>query len=174
MMIKLTHILFLLFTLTLTSCGKNLMKGNFFAKEEVTDAEESYLQGYWKSELVEIDHIGEINQNILIHDQFNLTKSNRPTFDAQLKNYDCSEVKELDSVKKIEAELHVFFQYDQYYMIANLIYTTEDDQKLRCPGDLGQGKYITDAPSYIFLEDLDIGIHFDKQSTGKLVMRFLR
>lgn len=137
----LTQLIFITSILLMTSCGKNIMNSSFFTKEQLDSNGASSVQGYWKSTAFEIDANGEIDQNIYLQDQINLNKSNRSVFDQELKNYQCSQVKDLESVKAISVELHLFVQYDQYYMIADLTYTTNDDQKLRCPGVLGQRKF---------------------------------
>ena len=172
------HIILTLTIITLsallTSCGKNVMNGDFFIQEQSNNLSTQPLQGYWKSAIFEIDTEGEIDQNIFLQDNLQITSSSRQQFDQQLTNYDCSAVKELTEVKKIAVELHLFMHYEQYYMIANIYYTTTSNQILRCPGVLGQGNYISDRKDYLFFEDIDLGVHFSKQSSGNTVLRFLR
>ncbi len=171
---KLTLLFIVLSASFLTSCGKNVMSGEFFTKKQESAYGSSALQGYWKSQTFSIDTEGEIDQNIYLQDSLELASSNRVDFDQQLATYDCSAVKELHSVKAINVEIHLFIQYEQYYMIANVLYTTEEDQILRCPGVLGQGNYVADRPDYLFLEDIDLGLNISKQSSGKFALRFLR
>lgn len=150
------------------------MNAEFYTKSQESANGSKALQGYWKSQVFEIDANGEIDQNIYLQDNVEISLSDRATFDKQLATYDCSEVKELDSVKSIKVELHLFIQYEQYYMIANVHYTTEDDRTLRCPGVLGQGTYLEDRKDYLFFEDIDLGVNITQQSSGKYALRFLR
>lgn len=175
MTISFTRIIFLAVSLLfLSSCGKNIMKGSFFTADKITSSQISSIQGYWKSNKFKIDTTGDINQNIFNTSELNLAKSDRSNFDDQLKTHECSEVKEHESFTAIEAEIHVFFHYEQYYMVANLTYTTENGDKLRCSGDLGQGDFISDADNYYFLEDLNLGIKLEKQNSGNMLLKFLR
>ena len=66
------HIILTLTIITLsallTSCGKNVMNGDFFIQEQSNNLSTQPLQGYWKSAIFEIDTEGEIDQNIFLQD----------------------------------------------------------------------------------------------------------
>lgn len=171
---KLTLLSILISTFLLTSCGKNIMSSDLFTKEQQSTSGSSSMQGYWKSQSFEIETEGEINQNIYLQDSITISKSDRATFDQQLKTHQCSQVKELESVKSMSVEIHLFVQYEQYYMIADVIYTTDDDQQLKCPGVLGQGSYYEEGKDYLYLEDIELGINLELQNSGKIAIRFLR
>lgn len=171
---RFTQIILILTTVLLTSCGKNIMNTDYFSKEEASVSGSKNIQGYWKSNAFEIDHNGEIDQNIYLEDIIALEKSNPVTFNQALESHQCAEVKELDSVKSIRVELQLFVQYEEYYMIADVTYTALDDQKYRCPGVLGQGEYTEDKEDYLFLKDIDLSLHILKQNDGKIAIKFLR
>lgn len=172
---KFTQSIFLLcVTFGISSCGKNIMKTNLFSTESISNESASAIQGYWKSKTVEIDTTGEIDQNIYNISEYQLSKSNRSVFDDQLKTHECSKLKNYTSFDKIEAEIHIFFFYDQYYLVANVFYTIDEGTKIRCSGDLGHGNFISDADNYYFLQDLNLGIKIQKQSADRLSFKFLR
>jgi len=170
----LTYSIFAYLTI-LTSCGKNIMNSDIFKAQSETQAVAGKdILGYWKSDIITLDQDGEINQQIFLQEQWNMKSASRKEFDSNLTSHDCSAVRKLESVDKIDAQIFIYFHSNQYYLVADLVYYTDDHTKLRCPGVLGQGKYISDATNYISLEDINVGVHLSNRQSGKFTIEFLR